>query len=201
MAAMPKDLFCIPTAKTAVPAGPDWIHEVKYDGYRVRVESGAQRRPRTSAFQERPGLDQAVSLDRRNGAEDLPVSVYPGRRSRRARRRRDLRLAPIRMNNDQRVALATRETDQPGLPAMFKIQTWLCNRGGQRFSFVSGAQRPRLSSPLSGILSCAFAGNVCGGFALTGRAAQRDFRGTPGMAPAPATKLGPFLDHLRGGGT
>src|SRR5712671_4845749 len=42
--------------------------------------------------------------------------------------------------------------------------TWLCNRGGQRFSFVSGPQRPRLSSPLSGILSCAFAGNVCGGF-------------------------------------
>jgi transposase InsO family protein len=38
MAAMPKDLFCIPTAKTAVPAGPDWIHEVKYDGYRLRVE-------------------------------------------------------------------------------------------------------------------------------------------------------------------
>jgi ATP-dependent DNA ligase len=58
MLAMPKDLFCIPTAKTTVPAGPDWIHEVKYDGYRVRVESGAQRRPRTSAFQERPGLDQ-----------------------------------------------------------------------------------------------------------------------------------------------
>jgi ATP-dependent DNA ligase len=43
MAAMPKDLFCIPTAKTAVPAGPDLIHEVKYDGYRVRVERNGDR--------------------------------------------------------------------------------------------------------------------------------------------------------------
>lgn len=30
--------FCLPTAAKAVPAGPDWIHEVKYDGYRLRVE-------------------------------------------------------------------------------------------------------------------------------------------------------------------
>jgi len=63
-----------------------------------------------------------------------------------------------------------------------------CINGGyaQRAAFLvcSGAQRPRLSSPLSGILPCSFAGNVCGGFALTGCAAQRDFRGTPRMAPA-----------------
>jgi ATP-dependent DNA ligase len=26
--------FCLPTAGKAVPDGPDWIHEVKYDGYR-----------------------------------------------------------------------------------------------------------------------------------------------------------------------
>jgi bifunctional non-homologous end joining protein LigD len=30
--------FCHPIAKKAVPTGPDWIHEVKYDGYRLRVE-------------------------------------------------------------------------------------------------------------------------------------------------------------------
>lgn len=29
--------FCTPTAKKVVPSGPDWIHEVKYDGYRGRV--------------------------------------------------------------------------------------------------------------------------------------------------------------------
>lgn len=29
---------CLPTAAKAVPDGPDWIHEIKYDGYRLRVE-------------------------------------------------------------------------------------------------------------------------------------------------------------------
>lgn len=29
--------FCKPVAQKAVPTGPDWIHEVKYDGYRGRV--------------------------------------------------------------------------------------------------------------------------------------------------------------------
>ena len=30
--------FCLPTAAKVVPAGPDWVHEIKYDGYRLRVE-------------------------------------------------------------------------------------------------------------------------------------------------------------------
>ncbi|WBL75582.1 DNA ligase [Bradyrhizobium xenonodulans] len=30
--------FCLPTPAKAVPTGPDWIHEIKYDGYRLRVE-------------------------------------------------------------------------------------------------------------------------------------------------------------------
>ena len=30
--------FCIPTKGTKVPAGPEWLHEIKLDGYRVRVE-------------------------------------------------------------------------------------------------------------------------------------------------------------------
>jgi ATP dependent DNA ligase domain len=40
---MPKDLFCLPTGREVVPAGPDWIHEVKYDGYRLRVERNRDR--------------------------------------------------------------------------------------------------------------------------------------------------------------
>jgi ATP-dependent DNA ligase len=40
---MPKDLFSLPTAKKVMPAGPDWIHEVKYDGYRLRVERNGDR--------------------------------------------------------------------------------------------------------------------------------------------------------------
>jgi hypothetical protein len=30
--------FCLPTRSTIVPHGPDWLHEVKYDGYRLRLE-------------------------------------------------------------------------------------------------------------------------------------------------------------------
>lgn len=30
--------FCIPTKSTIVPTGSDWPHEVKYDGYCLRIE-------------------------------------------------------------------------------------------------------------------------------------------------------------------
>jgi bifunctional non-homologous end joining protein LigD len=30
--------FCIPTTGTQVPHTPDWLHEIKYDGYRLRLE-------------------------------------------------------------------------------------------------------------------------------------------------------------------
>jgi bifunctional non-homologous end joining protein LigD len=35
--------FCIPTKATRVPDGPDWFHEVKYDGYRLRLERDGDR--------------------------------------------------------------------------------------------------------------------------------------------------------------
>jgi len=35
--------FCIPTRATAVPATPDWLHEIKYDGYRLRLERDGDR--------------------------------------------------------------------------------------------------------------------------------------------------------------
>jgi hypothetical protein len=38
IAGMLKYEFCIPTVGKAVPAGADWFHEVKYDGYRLRVD-------------------------------------------------------------------------------------------------------------------------------------------------------------------
>jgi bifunctional non-homologous end joining protein LigD len=35
--------FCIPTRGTKVPTGADWLHEIKYDGYRLRVERDGDR--------------------------------------------------------------------------------------------------------------------------------------------------------------
>jgi ATP-dependent DNA ligase len=35
--------FCIPTRGTKVPDRPEWLHEIKYDGYRLRVERDGDR--------------------------------------------------------------------------------------------------------------------------------------------------------------
>jgi bifunctional non-homologous end joining protein LigD len=35
--------FCLPTRGTKVPDRAEWIHEVKYDGYRLRVERDGNR--------------------------------------------------------------------------------------------------------------------------------------------------------------
>jgi ATP-dependent DNA ligase len=35
--------FCIPTRGTEVPAGREWLHEIKYDGFRLRVERDGDR--------------------------------------------------------------------------------------------------------------------------------------------------------------
>src|ERR1700682_2472934 len=42
---MPSRLFepCIPTRAAKVPAGPDWIHEIKHDGYRLIVQREGKR--------------------------------------------------------------------------------------------------------------------------------------------------------------
>ncbi|WP_035977906.1 RNA ligase family protein [Bradyrhizobium sp. th.b2] len=52
---MPKPLFqpCVPIAAKAVPTGPDWFHEVKYDGYRGRVE----RDGKSVRVRSKSGLD------------------------------------------------------------------------------------------------------------------------------------------------
>jgi bifunctional non-homologous end joining protein LigD len=40
---MPKFEFCIPTVGKAVPDAEEWFHEIKYDGYRLRVERDGDR--------------------------------------------------------------------------------------------------------------------------------------------------------------
>ena len=42
---MPKIAFepCLPTRGTRVPAGPEWLHEIKHDGYRLIVHRDGAR--------------------------------------------------------------------------------------------------------------------------------------------------------------
>jgi bifunctional non-homologous end joining protein LigD len=35
--------FCFPTKAASVPDRPNWLHEVKYDGYRIRLERDGDR--------------------------------------------------------------------------------------------------------------------------------------------------------------
>jgi bifunctional non-homologous end joining protein LigD len=35
--------FCLPTTGAKVPAGAEWFHEIKYDGFRLRVERDGDR--------------------------------------------------------------------------------------------------------------------------------------------------------------
>jgi bifunctional non-homologous end joining protein LigD len=35
--------FCLPTTGAQVPSSPDWLHEIKYDGYRLRLERDGER--------------------------------------------------------------------------------------------------------------------------------------------------------------
>ena len=35
--------FCLPTMGKAVPAAPEWFHEIKHDGYRLRLERDGAR--------------------------------------------------------------------------------------------------------------------------------------------------------------
>ncbi len=35
--------FCLPTTGKSVPSGPEWFHEIKYDGYRLRLDRDGDR--------------------------------------------------------------------------------------------------------------------------------------------------------------
>jgi ATP-dependent DNA ligase len=42
--------FCLPTKATSVPVGPDWLHEIKYDG--LYEASRVKKFSRKTFFQE-----------------------------------------------------------------------------------------------------------------------------------------------------
>jgi len=65
--------FCLPTRSTIVPVGPEWLHEVKYDGYRLRLERDGDR----GRLIARGGykLDRSVSLDRGVRAQETLQAI------------------------------------------------------------------------------------------------------------------------------
>jgi ATP-dependent DNA ligase len=74
---------CIPTRTAEPPAGPDWVHEIKHDGYRLQVG----REGDVVRLFTRRGYDWSarVSGDRRN-RDAAPGDVVHARWRRTARR-------------------------------------------------------------------------------------------------------------------
>ena len=64
--------FCLATATNAVPSGPDWIHEVKADGYRARLEI-------------EDGRVRLMTRGGHNWTERYPLVVEAAKKNRRKR--------------------------------------------------------------------------------------------------------------------
>jgi bifunctional non-homologous end joining protein LigD len=59
---------CLPTSGTKVPDGNDWLHEIKYDGYRVQIHLSKGKKK----IFTRNGLDWTKRFSVIAGALDLP---------------------------------------------------------------------------------------------------------------------------------
>jgi ATP-dependent DNA ligase len=104
--AMPKFEFCIPTNGKAVPSGPEWFHEIKYDGYRLRVERNGDR----VRLITRNGYDWTnrypwiVEAARKNRMKQLVIDGEAGHSRRRRYSRWQRRAIP---DGDRRGATAS----------------------------------------------------------------------------------------------
>jgi bifunctional non-homologous end joining protein LigD len=76
MSGMPKTTFepCIPARATAVPDRPEWIDEIKHDGYRLIVQREAKR---VRLF-TRNGHDWSSRYPLGQGEEQEASGVQPG---------------------------------------------------------------------------------------------------------------------------
>jgi bifunctional non-homologous end joining protein LigD len=69
---------CIPTRGTRVPGSPEWLHEIKHDGYRMIL----QREGKRVRLWTRNGHDWSRRYPRNRGSRAAP----PARHLRRARK-------------------------------------------------------------------------------------------------------------------
>jgi hypothetical protein len=75
--------FCLPTRATIVPNGPDWLHEVKYDGRLSPTNDGREDQwPTPSATQLSQVISQVTAPSFLLGAVAALVSVLIRRMNR-----------------------------------------------------------------------------------------------------------------------
>jgi hypothetical protein len=74
--------FCLPTRSTAVPSGPNWFHEIKADGYRLRVERDGDRVRliRHELYRSAASMKSGFPMAGRRGS--FTGTISPGRRLR-----------------------------------------------------------------------------------------------------------------------
>jgi hypothetical protein len=60
---------CLPSSADRLPSGPDWVHEIKHDGYRlmarrdpVGIPGADPERPRLVAVGEGPNTDKPAAV-------------------------------------------------------------------------------------------------------------------------------------------
>ena len=64
---------CDPTLRKEAPAGPEWIHEIKYDGYRLQLR--IRRRRRYASFAQSPVVRAAKTIRVQQAIIDGEVTV------------------------------------------------------------------------------------------------------------------------------
>jgi bifunctional non-homologous end joining protein LigD len=75
---------CIPSRVPKPPSGPDWVHEIKHDGYRLIVRRhGEAVRPFTRRGYDWTGRYPAIATA---SGQDQGAVVHPGRSGRGLRR-------------------------------------------------------------------------------------------------------------------
>jgi ATP-dependent DNA ligase len=68
---------CIPTRAYKVPVGPDWVHEIKHDGYRLQVRRyGDTVRPFTRRGYDWTGRYPAIVATARQLRAPAPLTLH-----------------------------------------------------------------------------------------------------------------------------
>ena len=68
--------FCLPTNATKVPAGPEWLHEIKRDGFRIRVrrERGSECLSLSCPIEAAPSASGVVYRGQTKSQQDFSDS-------------------------------------------------------------------------------------------------------------------------------